>query len=296
MNKVKVLIAIDEPDIANIIVNTACCILDKNLTEITLLNINEVAPAEEGYFYKEPMKFIEHESEKSKFAYIENFLEKEDFNYRGFVYKDGDTAKNILEISEKENFDLIVLGSHNKHVFERLLLGSVSYKISRLSKKSVLVVKPALPPKITPLSDYSVCFAVDSSDFSLNASKKIASFLDKKRANINILNVIKPLQEIIPSEAYFYIDSQKIIEEINSASDNILKKIAVNVLKHSLTMNKKYHLEGDPVQTILEEADKNKCDLITLASHGTSGFADMLLGTVSSKIMDHSDIPVLIIK
>lgn len=296
MNKLKVLIAVDEPDIAKNIVNTACCILDKNNSEITLLNINEATLAEDDYFYKKPQKFIEYEAEKSEFAYIENFLENEGYDYKGLVYKEGDAAKSILDTTEKENFDLVVLGSHNKHAFERFFLGSVSYKVSRLSKKSVLVIKPNNPVKITPSSEYLVCFAIDGSEYSDYASKNIGKYLDINRAKINILNVTKSLQEIIPSEAYIYIDSPKIIQEINSVSEDILRDATVNVLKQKLDVNKKYHIEGDAAQTVMEEAENNKCDLIVVGSHGQTGITEWLLGSVSAKIYNHSKLPVLIIK
>ncbi|MDD3013857.1 MAG: universal stress protein [Candidatus Gastranaerophilales bacterium] len=296
MSKLKVLITIDEPNMAMNIANTACSILDKNNSEITLLNVIETTSAEEMYFYKEPQKFIEHEAEKGDYAYIENFLESEGYNYKGFVYKEGNAAKIILDISDMENFDLIVLGSHNKQGLERFFLGSVSYKVSRLSKKSVMVIKSILPAKINSNSEYLVCFAVDGSDYSTYATENIGKFLDKGRSKINILNVTKPLQEIIPSEAYIYIDSPKIMEELNLVAQDILKEAAINVLKQRLTINKKYHLEGDPAQTIIDEADSNRCDMIIVGSHGQTGITDWLLGSVSAKIYNYSNLPVLIIK
>jgi len=296
MDKLKVLIAIDEPDIAKNIVNTACCFLDKKNSEITLLNVIESSSAEDNYFYSKPDKFIEHEAEKADFAYIENYLENEGFNYKGFIYKEGDVSKNILNISEKENFDLIVLGSHNKRHMERLFLGSTSYKISRLSKKSILVIKPTLPPKISPSSEYLVLFGVDGSEYSDYASKNIGRFLDKDRAKINIINVTRSLQEIIPSEAYIYIDSPKILEELNLVAEELIKESAVNVLKQKLSVNKKYHIEGDAAQTIINESENTKCDLIIVGSHGETGIAEWLLGSVSAKIYTYSNIPALIVK
>jgi nucleotide-binding universal stress UspA family protein len=296
MAKFKILIVIDDPDIAMTIVKTACSFFDKKNSEITLLNVTEVTSAEEEYFYKEPQKFIEHESEKSDFAYLESFLEKEGFDYKGFLYKEGDIAKNILNTAKNENFDLIVLGSHNKHRLERFFLGSVSYKVSRQSKKSVMVIKPTLPAKVSPDSEYLVDFAVDGSDYSNYAAENIGKFLDKDRAKVNILYVTKPLQEIIPSEAYIYIDSPKIMEELNMVAEDILKDAAVSVLRQKLEINKKYHLEGDPAQKIIEQAENDKCDLIVVGSHGQTGISDWLLGSVSAKIYNYSNLPVLIIK
>ena len=53
----------------------------------------------------------------------------------------GEPFDMILEKAEEEKVDLIVVGSHGKKGIERLLLGSVSEKVARKAKCSVLVVR-----------------------------------------------------------------------------------------------------------------------------------------------------------
>ncbi len=53
----------------------------------------------------------------------------------------GEPFDMILEKSEEEKVDLIIVGSHGKKGIERLLLGSVSEKVARKAKCSVLVVR-----------------------------------------------------------------------------------------------------------------------------------------------------------
>ncbi len=53
----------------------------------------------------------------------------------------GEPFDMILEKAEEEQVDLIVVGSHGKKGIERLLLGSVSEKVARKAKCSVLVVR-----------------------------------------------------------------------------------------------------------------------------------------------------------
>jgi nucleotide-binding universal stress UspA family protein len=49
--------------------------------------------------------------------------------------------KEILKVEEEEGVSLIVIGSHGKTNLQEMLLGSVSEKVIRKSKKPVLVVK-----------------------------------------------------------------------------------------------------------------------------------------------------------
>jgi nucleotide-binding universal stress UspA family protein len=51
---------------------------------------------------------------------------------------------------------------------------------------------------------------------------------------------------------------------------------------------------GEPWKAILRAARTRKCDLVVMASHGHSGFAGMLLGSETSKLLTHSAIPVLV--
>jgi nucleotide-binding universal stress UspA family protein len=53
---------------------------------------------------------------------------------------------------------------------------------------------------------------------------------------------------------------------------------------------------GDAAQRIMETASKIKCELLILGSRGRGGFKELLLGSVSHKITNHADCPVLIAK
>ena len=57
------------------------------------------------------------------------------------VVADGDAADCILAIAEQDEADLIVMGSRGLGKFADLLMGSVSHKVSHLSKCSCVTVK-----------------------------------------------------------------------------------------------------------------------------------------------------------
>ena len=53
----------------------------------------------------------------------------------------GKAADTICDTAEKENFDLVVVGSSGKGRVTRALLGSVSYKVVHQAKVRVLIVR-----------------------------------------------------------------------------------------------------------------------------------------------------------
>ena len=49
-------------------------------------------------------------------------------------------------------------------------------------------------------------------------------------------------------------------------------------------------------EAILDHAKSQQCDLIVMASHGRRGMAALLLGSETSRVLTHSQIPVLVVK
>ena len=50
----------------------------------------------------------------------------------------------------------------------------------------------------------------------------------------------------------------------------------------------------DPHEAIIATAREKGCDLIAMASHGRRGVKALVLGSVATKVLTHSEIPVLV--
>lgn len=57
------------------------------------------------------------------------------------VILEGNPANEIVDFAEKNDIDLIVMGTHGKTGIQRFLIGSVAENVVRHAKKTVLVVK-----------------------------------------------------------------------------------------------------------------------------------------------------------
>ena len=53
-------------------------------------------------------------------------------------------------------------------------------------------------------------------------------------------------------------------------------------------------LEGNAAEKILEYAEKNEVDLIIMSTHGRSGPARWLFGSIADRVVRHSRVPVLV--
>ena len=51
-----------------------------------------------------------------------------------------------------------------------------------------------------------------------------------------------------------------------------------------------------PWEAILDHAKAQECDLIVMASHGRRGVSALLLGSETTRVLVHCDVPVLVVK
>jgi nucleotide-binding universal stress UspA family protein len=53
-------------------------------------------------------------------------------------------------------------------------------------------------------------------------------------------------------------------------------------------------IQDRPYEAIVATAKQKGCDLIVMASHGRSGIAAIVLGSVTAKVLTHTTVPVLV--
>jgi len=54
-------------------------------------------------------------------------------------------------------------------------------------------------------------------------------------------------------------------------------------------------IEGDPAEAIVAAAEREKADLIVIATHGRTGWRRLVFGSVAEKVIRHATCPVLTI-
>lgn len=146
----KILLPTDGSKNSEKAIEHALNIAEHEDAEIVILNVVDsvylTGLPEEDLITKSEM-ILEEESKKvtSRVETIIKELEEE----KGDESKDikmstrtieGNAADVILQISEKEDIDLIVIASSGKHMLDRFLLGSVTEKTVRHTKVPTLVI------------------------------------------------------------------------------------------------------------------------------------------------------------
>ncbi|MGF7185457.1 nucleotide-binding universal stress UspA family protein [Desulfitispora alkaliphila] len=142
-----------------------------------------------------------------------------------------------------------------------------------------------------------ILLAIDGSETSLKALEKaieIAKVFDSKVVIMSVVyeQPIYPMPgAIIPPDL---AETRK--ETLNILLDSTRKM--TKHLKEKFTQNKVETREvvGRPSDEILKEVNSGDYDLVILGSRGLTGVKRVLLGTVSGKVANNSEVSVLIVK
>jgi nucleotide-binding universal stress UspA family protein len=142
----KILVAIDGSEISEKVLQQAKTIGEQFNSKILVMTIvQQLAPS---YHYRLGANFGHtHLVNKQSEEIAENMIShaREVFSdYPGefdTLLAHGEPAEGILEIAEKENPDLLIMGNRGLGGFKRIMLGSVSTKVLHHAGCTVMIVK-----------------------------------------------------------------------------------------------------------------------------------------------------------
>ncbi|HEX5920737.1 MAG TPA: universal stress protein [Nitrososphaeraceae archaeon] len=138
----------------------------------------------------------------------------------------------------------------------------------------------------------NILVPVDGSDNSYRALDAALLFSEKLGSNIIAVHVM----EQVPIT---HIGSEKLLSEFLEAykkeNQDILSKCSEIATQKGLTI-KTLLLQGNPASVILDYSKQEKFDLLIMGSRGMGKFKELILGSVSSKIVHHSRCAVLLIR
>ncbi|MCE5311608.1 MAG: universal stress protein [Nitrospiraceae bacterium] len=136
-----------------------------------------------------------------------------------------------------------------------------------------------------------IMVAHDGSKSSDKALKKGLELAIKFNSSLTVISVVPELYLTELSE----VDRKKIADSLSEETAHAMEKIRKSLSGKTIEV-KTVIRQGDPAEKILETAQKMKVDLIITGSHGRHGAKKFLLGSISSKIVDYSRCPVLVVK
>ena len=142
---------------------------------------------------------------------------------------------------------------------------------------------------------HRILVPTDFSKYSQNALTYAAAFAENFAAELHLLHVVQNLAliipDIIPVEPSLVPSLEQMTDAVHTAFDRL---IAENNLQ-PFVIHRAVR-EGTPFYEIIQYARETNIDLIIMGTHGHSGLAHVLLGSVTEKVVRKAPCPVLTVR
>jgi nucleotide-binding universal stress UspA family protein len=215
-----------------------------------------------------------------------------------FEIGEGDAAAEILDRAMAIPCDLIVMGTHGRSGFERLVLGSVAEKVIHKAACPVLTVpRPIADAVPVPSRLFSrILCAIDFSDTSLHALEYALALAEGRDAKLTLMHVV----EVTPapqSEAAGDRESRALGAYVAAAAEaraEQLERIVPDRTRASCTVERTLAI-GKAHREILRVAAERKSDVIVLGAHGF-GITQLMFGSTAHQVVRQAQCPVLTIR
>jgi len=205
--------------------------------------------------------------------------------------QEGRAHEQIVGRARAQPADLLVMGTHGRSGFNRLLLGSVTEKVLRTASCPVLTVPRAAPA----LTSAAVTFnrILCAIDYSASALRALQYALELGRQADGAVTVLYALEYLDPEEPCEHVDfdirarRQHFIAHARGRLHALLSQEPVTRcrIEEVVAIDRAY-------RAVLHQATASKADLIVMGAQGTAGLELMLYGSNTQHVLRGATCPV----
>jgi len=222
---------------------------------------------------------------------VSEHLDPADTRWRVIATTATDVGEAIMLRAQVENVDLIVMRSRRRP-HRAALLGSTAESVCRSAPCPVLVMhndEQEIVSNELTVNIARVLVAYDFSDYSELALKYGLSIAQEHQAELHLLNVL-PVRSVNEPEIAWY--PAKGESAYHTAARRLQRVVPPEV--HLWCDVKTAVSEGHPYREILNYAEKNEIDLISIGAHGAGFGMRALFGSNVDRVLRQAPCPVLV--
>lgn len=182
----------------------------------------------------------------------------------------GNPFHGIRSIITDHKVDLVVMGTAGHTKYEEMLIGSNTEKVVRYSRCPVLTIHE--PTSETNFKN--IVYATSLNDRERAFAKIVTQAQDMYDSTIHLVRINTP--------SVFQPD-----HTVRKTMEVFARK--ANLRNYTINIFSDFSEEDG----IIEFAASVKADMIAMATHGRTGFARVLAGSIAEDVVNHSQTPVL---
>ena len=203
------------------------------------------------------------------------------------VVDQGNAPRCILSFAQKENIEGIVMGTHGRSGFDRLVLGSSTDRVIRKAACPVLVVSNAAQRTLDVEPDRRhrlsrILYCTDFSHNSDHARGYAISLAAEYGAELALFHVAETPSDVSKAEA------------IVAARTQELDKLVSETERKNLNVRSAVRL-GKPYEEIVRYANEAHANLIIMTARGGDAVDRAVFGSTTYRVIQLGPCPVLAI-
>jgi nucleotide-binding universal stress UspA family protein len=238
--------------------------------------IQPVVAGTERYLQEE-VKRIENTAKATKRQSTELLAS---LGLKGTVTIERGAVADTIVRHAKRGVALLSIGSRGLDALDRFMLGSVSDHAIHHAACSVLVAKAA------PRPVQHLVLAIDGSPASDKAVKFLLRQINPQPNGPQEEPVLVTVVHVMPYFKY---------PEVREAGRAVVQRYTEKLAKAGFQVQEAVRL-GKPADEILTVAKKHKADLIVTGAKGLGALSRVLLGSVSTRVVQHATSSVLVVR
>lgn len=204
----------------------------------------------------------------------------------------GNAAAEIIANAETSGADLIVVATHGRGGFERLVLGSVTEKVLRKAACPVLTVPPSMAEASMQVPAFATILCpVDFSPSSAQALEMAAAIAEASRGRLVALHVV----EAVGDEDTEWCACDDCARRLHERATERLRAVVPSRARATGRVEETL-AAGRPYREILRVASEAKADLIVMGVQGRSAIDLLLLGSTTHHVVRSAVCPVLTVR
>jgi nucleotide-binding universal stress UspA family protein len=274
----KILVPVDFSKTSTIALDTAYDIAKKAGSQLILLHVVE-EPGNDSFNAEGQINVEDWEDKLYTFKLIEKSkkqLEKlvldpkyQEVKIEGSL-RVGNAFHGITTIITEQKVDLVIMGTKGTNSISEFVLGTHTERVVRHAKVPVLTLQKKPSKNDFKNIVYATSMAGDEEVFS---------------------RIVKRAQQIYGATVHLVRVNTPSDFEKDQVVREYLEKFAKKLQLKNFTIN--IYNDFSTEEGINRFADYVNADLIAMATHGRTGFAHMLAGSVVEEVVAHSKKPVL---
>jgi len=286
----RILVPLDGSNLAELAIPCAEEIAAAFNSEVVLVYVSE--PDEKQYRHMHQL-YLEEVAKQVR----EHIKEHRPDVVRAVVLP-GEPAEQIIDYAWRHKVGLIIMASHGRSGITPWATGSVANKVLNATRVPVLLIKVVKPPQRVlgkPLLN-RLLLPLDGSEAGEATVPYVQELVNRLESEVILFGVVPAGQHARTVGGLdFILYPEQYLEVVKAEAREYLDQVYHRLSGGKAAVRVELKV-GDVAREIIKFAEETNVSLIAISTHGRSGIEKWVFGSIAHKVLQASNIPVLVVR